>query len=300
MKLGSFSKVIALLAAATTFELIDITKPAAAVSLFGLTNDNNLVLFDSATPGATSNISVTGVTGNLLGIDFRPANGTLYGLTSTNNIYTINSSNGAATFVSTLSAPFTGGIFSGVDFNPVPDRLRVVGINEQNLRINVDNGATLVDGTLAYAAGDANAGANPNITAAAYTNSFLGAPSPSRTTQLFGIDSVLDTLVLQNPPNAGTLNTIGSLGIDFSPTGGFDILSANGTNTAFAAANSMLYSIDLSSGAATSLGTIGDSRAFVGLAAAPVPEPDTYVGLGLLGFGALALKLRRRSSKSPN
>ena len=130
--------------------------------MVGLTDNNTLVLFDSSNPSGINTVSVTGVNGTLLGIDRRPANNLIYGLTNTNNIYTINRITGAASFVSTLSAPFNGGTVSGVDFNPVPDRLRVVGGNDQNFRINVDTGAVIVDGTL-------NPG-DPNITAAAYTN----------------------------------------------------------------------------------------------------------------------------------
>lgn len=303
MKLDKLITVITALAVATTFELLSVAKPAAAVNITGLTNDNTLINFDSDNPTAISSVSVTGVSGNLVGIDYRPANSLLYGLTDTNSIYTVNSDTGATSLVSTLSSGFTGGFESGVDFNPVPDRLRVVGTNDQNLRINVDTGATLVDGTLAYAPGDPNSGTNPNITAEAYTNSFPGPPSPmgvtppTRTTQLYGIDSNLDALVVQNPPNAGTLNTVGSLGIDFSPTAGFDIFTdANGVNTSFAASNSELYTLDLGSGAATSLGTIGGSRAFVGLAVEPVPEPSSV--LGMLAFGALGgLSLLKRQQK---
>lgn len=290
---------IAIAALATVAVCLDIAKPAVAatVQLIGLEENNSLVFFDATNPAKQTSLGVTGVTGTLLGIDFRPVNGLLYGLTTTNNLYTINLNTGAATSVGTLSTSFTGGLRSGFDFNPVPDRLRLVGSNDQNLRVNVDGGATIVDGTLAYAVGDPNSGANPNITAAAYTNSFPGGPGPTRTTQLFGIDSTLDTLVLQNPPNNGTLSTIGSLGIDFQETGGFDIFSTGaGVNTAYAASGSDVYTINLASGAATSLGSLG-SRRVIGLAARSVPEP-TATG-ALLSLGAVAgLSFYRRRVKS--
>ena len=281
---------------------VAIAPQVQAVGLTGLTRDNTLVNFDSASPNAASFVQVTGVVGNLLGIDYRPADGQLYGLASSNNIYTINADTGAATFTSMLDVPASVGALSGVDFNPVVDRLRVVGSNDTNFRINADTGATIVDGNLAYVTGDANFGANPNITGAAYINSFLGAPSPAgvtpptRTTQLFGIDSDLDVLVLQNPPNAGGLVTIGSLGIDFSPTGGFDIFAdGNGGNTAYAASDSVLYTINLATGAASSLGEIGGSRSLTGLAAEPVPEPSSIIGsLAAVTLGGVAVMRRRR------
>ncbi len=266
----------------------DVLNGDADVRVFGLTDRNTLVSLDLSGAGKPTSINVTGVEGSLIGIDVRSANGLLYGATDTNKLYTIDFNTGAATFVSTLSAPFNGGKQSGFDFNPAADRLRLVGSNDQNFRINVDTGALAdfdpntpgvqPDGNLAYVAGDVNFGINPNITAAAYTNAFPGLPtpagvtSPTRTTQLFGIDSNLDVLVLQNPPNNGGLQTIGSLGIDFDTTGGFDIFSPqSGTNIALATSNSTLYSIDLATGKATTIGAIGAYN-FIGLAAAAVTD----------------------------
>ncbi len=298
MKLNKVYSIASALAATTIlnpFGMINSAN-AATIRLTGLTDNNTLVSFKPESPNSVTSVGVTGLNGNLLGIDFRPANGMLYGITDTNNIYTINPTTGGAAFVSTLSTPFTAGVQSGFDFNPVPDRLRLVGNNEQNLRINVDTGAVTVDGNLAYAAGDVNAGADPNITAAAYTNSFAG----TTVTQLYNIDSALDVLVQQNPPNAGTLNTIGSLGIDFGTTGGFDIFTGSDqtTNTAFAASGSSLYNINLATGAATTLGTIGNNVNIVGLAATSVPESsntNSLLGFGVFGlaFGLLTRYSRR-------
>ncbi|GFE69196.1 DUF4394 domain-containing protein [Chroococcus sp. FPU101] len=301
MKLDKNSQRIAALAVATVFTLLATAQSsnASSIQLIGLDNNNNLFLFDSNNSSQTQTRSVTGITGNLLGIDFRPADNQLYGLTDTSNIYTINTATGAATFVSSLSTAFTSGFESGIDFNPVPDRLRIVGSNNQNLRVDVATGATTVDGTLAYGTGDVNVGVEPNLTAAAYTNSFSPSPAPNRTTELFGIDFGLDILVQQNPPNAGTLNTVGSLGVDFGSTGGFDILSTqkgnNITNMAFAASGSSLYTINLSTGAATTVGTIGNGNVtIVGLAARTVPEPSTIGALlGFLTFGVMT-RFRRR------
>jgi hypothetical protein len=307
MKLNKLNTVITALAVATMFELLGSVKPADAATtrLFGLTNNNTIISIDPSKPNDTGSFGVTGINGTLLGIDVRSADGLLYGFTDTNDIYTIDPTTGAATFVSTLSVPFDGGVATGVDFNPAADRLRLVDINDQNFRLNVDNGAVAdfdpntpgiqPDAPLAYGAGDPNSGADPNITAAAYTNAFAGPPTPAgvtpptRTTQLFGIDSALDVLVLQNPPNNGTLTTIGSLGIDFGSTGGFDIFSPSaGVNTAYAASGSNLYTIDLATGSATTIGPIGEGNVeIIGLASTSVPEPD-HVG-SLIGFSALAL-----------
>ncbi len=219
-----------------------------------LTDHNALVSFDPSNPTDTDTVEVTGVEGLLLGIDTRPADGLIYGITTANNIYTIEPNSGAATYVSTLDTAFEGGTISGFDFNPAADRLRLVGDNDQDFRINVDTGEVTVDGTLAFAEGDLNDGVNPNVTAAAYTNAFDGTDS----TQLYDIDTLLNDLVLQSPPNDGTLVTVGDLGIDFDTLGGFDIVSSpDGSNAAFAVSNSTLYSIDLNSGIASDIGEIG-------------------------------------------
>ncbi|NJL56636.1 DUF4394 domain-containing protein [bacterium] len=257
--------------------------------MIGLTDNNQLVLFNSSQPSQAQTIPVIGLDGTLLGIDSRPANGLIYGLTTTNNIYTIDigADQAVATLVSTLSTPFAGGQISGVDFNPVPDRLRVVGGNDQNFRINVDTGQVAVDTNLAFAGTDANAGTNPNVTAAAYINSFAGATS----TTLYNIDSQLDTLLIQSPPNDGNLVTVGSLGVDFDNVVGFDIVSSLvGTNRAFAVSDTTLYSIDLATGQATSLGAIGidESVNLVGFTAqlAAVRRPLNFESAGGVDLAA--------------
>ncbi|MGM3181476.1 DUF4394 domain-containing protein, partial [Bacillus cereus group sp. Bc248] len=66
-------------------------------------------------------------------------------------------------------------------------------------------------------------GVSPAITSIAYTNSRAGVT----TTELFNIDVSQKKLYKQNPPNDGTLAEVGSLGIDFTGKGGFDISPDN-------------------------------------------------------------------------
>jgi hypothetical protein len=104
------------------------------------------------------------------------------------------------------------------------------------------------------------------VTAAAYSHDVKDAP----TTKLFEIDADADCLVLQDPPNDGVLVTIGPLGVDFGPLGGFDIVTEHGVDQAWAASGASLYRIDLASGHATPAGTIGNgSEVIVSLAALP-------------------------------
>jgi hypothetical protein len=242
---------------------------AAPVQLVGLTEDNRLVLFESARPAEVRTVKVTKVSGTLVGIDYRPANGRLYGLSTANNLYTIDPATGTASTVATLTVPFEGGTRSGFDFNPQSDRLRLVGIRGQNLRVHPEIGAAAVDGALAYSAKDRNSRRKPTVSACAYTNSVHRATN----TKTFDIDAALDVLVLQDPPNDGTLTTVGPLGVDFDEAAGFDIVTdEEGNDRAFAASGSTLYAIDLATGTATRLGAIGQGPwRLIGLAAVPAP-----------------------------
>ncbi|HET6671528.1 MAG TPA: DUF4394 domain-containing protein, partial [Pyrinomonadaceae bacterium] len=92
-------------------------------------------------------------------------------------------------------------------------------------------------------------------------------------TTLYDIDSTQDTLVIQNPPNSGILNTVGSLGFNTSDLVGFDISRVSSTAfaslTAPAAATSSFFLINLTTGAATLVGTIGGGATIRGIAIVP-------------------------------
>lgn len=246
----------------------DIAIANRVETVFAVTASNKLVSFNSRTPGTIlSTVPISGLqTGETIaGIDFRPASGQLFAVGSTSRLYTINTVNGAASPVS--NGPFTPaltGTSFGVDFNPVPDRVRVVSDGEQNLRLNPNDGTAATDIQLAYATGDPNASANPNVVGAAYTNNFAGATS----TTLFVIDSNLDILARQgspggtpDSPNGGKLTTIGPLGVDTTDQVGFDISDNSGTGyvslTTSGANQSQLYTINLITGATTAIGAIG-------------------------------------------
>ena len=275
-----------------------IAGEASALAVYGVTTiGNSLVRFDSASPGTiNSTVTVTGLAAGatLRGIDFRPVDGLLYGMSSDSRLYTINLSTGVATAIGPGGGFLLNGTTFGFDFNPVPDRIRVTSDTEQNLRLNPNTGAlAATDAALAYAGTDPNAAANPNIVGSAYTNSFSGAT----TTTLFGIDSALDILVTQAPPNAGTLNTVGSLGFNTSDQVGFDIFFFD--NRAFASlttpgAFSSLFSINLATGAATSIGAIGSNLTIADIAIQQVPEPGTMALLAAALLGSLAVRSRRR------
>jgi Domain of unknown function (DUF4394) len=231
------------------------------LTVVGLTRDQQIVCFREDRPGRIrSSAPISGFAGDsrLVGIDYRPATGALYGLGDAGGIYTVDPSSGQATKVAQMDAALSGGAF-GVDFNPTVDRLRVVSDNGQNLRINVDTGMTNVDAALNTGPGTTVTG----VTAAAYTNNDA---DPTTATTLFDIDALADRVAIQAPPNNGTLNPTGNLGVDAAGDAGFDIYSTTEDGAtvnvrALAALNvggaSALYRVDLLTGRASWADRIG-------------------------------------------
>lgn len=254
--------------------------------VYALSNANALLLLDLGNPAAPlTSVPISGLPAgeSLRGIDFRPATGELYALGGSSRLYTLEPLSGLASAVGgTFSTALQGTDF-GFDFNPIPDRIRVVSDADQNLRLNPDTGAiAAVDGALQYAAGDANAGAQPRIVASAYTGNFAG----SQSTTLYGIDADLDLLVTQGSlgsapvsPNSGTLFTVGALGVDASGEVGFDISPSGGVFaaiTAPGAASSQLYQIQTATGGATLIGAIGGGAVIRDLAFEPPAQPIAW------------------------
>ncbi len=240
-----------------------VSAASGGAKVFGLTTSDRLVSFDRAAPGnILSKVRVTGLKEgeHLVGMDFRPANGRLYGIGSTSQVYVINRKTGAASSVGDGFAPPLVGDRFGVDFNPTVDAIRIVSHADQNLRVSPATGEVIgVDLPLNYAGGDENFGEDPDVVGVAYRNNRAGAT----TTELYDIDSGLDVLASQDPPNNGTLNTHGELGVDTTGLVGFDIAPGYGALAALKPANgkSRLYGINLDTGKATDRGVIGTRQA---------------------------------------
>jgi trimeric autotransporter adhesin len=235
-----------------------------AFDLAALAADNTLVTFRSDGPRETRSTKISGTDGPLIGIDVRPADGKLYGISEGGTIYTIDASTGSVARVSRLSSAFRGAKASGFDFNPQNDRLRLVAATGQNVRVNVDVGAVGIDGVLTFTSDDLHAGARPTIVAAGYTKNMKGTTS----TVLFDIDSAFDILVKQDPPNDGTLTTVGPLKVDCDANTGLDIATdAQGVEYPFLICGVELYVVDTRTGVARSVGKVQSAApAFIGLA----------------------------------
>jgi hypothetical protein len=252
------------------------TSALNAEVLVGSAPGGRLVLFSSDDPEDVAVVKVSGLQPGeeILGVDVRPATGELYGLGSSSQLYTLDPSAGTAMPVG--SGPFTpalSGTYFGFDFNPTVDRIRIVSDNGQNLRANPTNGLIVaVDGALAYATNDSGFGMSATVVGGAYINNDL---NPATGTVLYDIDAARDVLVIQNPPNNGTLTTVGALGLDVTGVAGFDVAASDGT--AYAAlvpagqpgnsARASLFTINLMTGAAMNLGKIGGPKPLLSLTA---------------------------------
>jgi Domain of unknown function (DUF4394) len=187
------------------------------LTILGLTADQRLVKFNECRPSRLKEIgSVSGLQSPdnmLVGIDFRVQDGELYGLGDRGGIYTIDTGTAQAFNVGQLTVALQGASF-GVDVNPAADGLRIISDTGQNLRFPLATGATQTDMSLN------NAGTTAlGVTGAAYTNNDV---DPNTNTTLFDIDTTLDQVSIQSPPNNGSLVATGKLTVDAGSTVGFD------------------------------------------------------------------------------
>ena len=126
---------------------------AQAGTIIGLVDGNSLAMIDAASRKVTSTVDIKGA-GPLLGIDVRPLDGLLYGVSADGWIVIIDPKTGQAMQKAKLSETLKPGVVATVDFNPVADRLRVMGSDGTNLRVNVEDGKAIVDGSHKYKEGE--------------------------------------------------------------------------------------------------------------------------------------------------
>lgn len=266
--------------------------PEVAADTYAVTSEQRLLFFQASTGAIQSEIQLSGMGADdgIVGMDFRPLNGVLYVLSRDGTLYALNPDRGALMVMTSLmpdpsdtSEPFSGleGEVFGVNFNPVADRLRIVSDSGQNLRVNVETGATFTDAPL-------NPG-SPSVAAASYSNSFVN----SCRTQLFVIDNSTNTLLLQDPPNDGTLVEIGPVpGPDASGASvGFEIVSGGRALTFWPDRNgAALYDIDIRSGALSNgrVLRLDSGEQLVALSAPPPAQPPRqargeFLGVNIMG-----------------
>lgn len=278
--------------ASTTHNPPETEGPPAPETVWALTTAGDLIRFNAGQPRRVqASVAVKGLQAGdaLVGIDFRVAKGVLYALSRSGQIFTLDVGTGQLKPVGTGKPPVAlrGQLF-GMDFNPALDRIRVVSDAGQNLRFHPDTGAQIdfdaqtpggqADPDLAYAPGDVRQGQKPRVLAAAYTYN----TKDEKLTTNFVLDGASGTLALQGSregvapvesPNLGVLRTVGSLGTGPLTDAAFDISDVR--NTALTAVRSAqhpstrLYRVDLSTGQATFVGTVGTGQPLVGMAIEP-------------------------------
>lgn len=274
----------------------DITVIDRAVDLLALTPLNRLLRFNSGTPGAIlSSVNITNLQSaseKIIGLDY-DSDRKLFFVTDANRVYTLNPTNGVANYLGQFLVSLLNGTDFGLTTTP-QGYLQAVSDADQNLLINPFTAVGSAPRTsLAYAAGDAHAGENPNVVGASFTH---GEPSAAT---MFDIDSNQDTLLRQgaadgNPLSfdSGQLFTIGSLGVNTSSLVGLDIEQTPllcpcnpkilRTGAPFAALTepgsnvSALYTLDLKTGRASLQGNIGGGE--------PVGSITAVQPTGLFGF----------------
>lgn len=251
------------------------TAPAGQIA-YGLTTSGRVATFGLDNPAASvSSVAITGVASgeSVVDIDVRNTDNRLYGVTGAGRVYVIDPVTGAAT---ADGASVTSTAVVAMDFNPVANRLRVIGQNDANFRLTVNSapvpqaspaGTLTADGTFAFTSGTAN----PNLAGAAYTNSFDNSASTAvvpTATALYSVDADTDQLIVHSnnttatpalpTGNFSSLSSVGALGTDISVgMTGFDIAGASSAFLSSAMNGSTtLYTVDLATGAATSKGTL--------------------------------------------
>ena len=221
---------------------------------------------------------------SLVGIDYRVARGVLYALSASGRLYTLDADTAQLVKVGAgMPAALQGRRFA-FDFNPVVDRVRVLSDSGQNLRLHPDSGA-LVAADTAVTAPIAAPATAPGAIAAVPAVQLAGAAYTYNTrdnklTTLYVIDLTRGTLMLQGSredvqpvvsPNTGQLTVVGSLNTGPLQDADFDI--ADTRNAALAAlragGRTRLHAIDLATGRATAIGTVGDGGALRGMAIVP-------------------------------
>lgn len=278
--------------------LVAVTQAAAG--------SQKLVTFSRQTPGTLArSTTITGLEAGdvVIGLDLRPADGVLVALTRNGtaaSLYSLDGASGAATFICDLVTGATPTAVAlgatdgyGTDFNPTAlagNALRVVSTAGQNLRVETRPAtalatnvaiagqcATATDTALNTVTGGSSA-ARTGISAAAYANSVSGAA----TTTLYYLDTdeaaptatVGDRLAISTDPNGGLVGNVGGpLGPDLAAVNGFEITPSSNLATLAgqvgAETSSRLYSVNLVTGLATELGTVGGGEPIAGLTTRP-------------------------------
>jgi hypothetical protein len=249
-----------------------------------VTDSNDLLTFDSGSPGTVTTTAITGLPAgfSILGFAQRtttqpsPANpgvGSLWAVASnggsTDFRLLVISTSGAASQISPLGNLGSGPGMTGwsLAFDPATDRFQFSGV-QLNYQINPNTGTAVAQGNLF---------ANNAYSGSAFAFVPFGGSSRFYDIDCGGTPDVLQTST--NIAAGGTPTTVGPLGMDFSRPIGLAIISSG----AFAAASGSLYTVNLSTGAFTNPVAIMGSPTVVGLVIVPPSFPVATVTVQIKG-----------------
>lgn len=268
---GVVSNVGTIGGGATVVGLTGIPEATSTVTLYVVDAANVLYRVnpeDSAVAlGAPIAITGLALAESVLALEVRPANGDLLVLGSSSRLYSLDPVTGVATALGSPGVFTLIGTTFGLDVNPVTDVVRVTSDADQNLRLSPTGALLATDGTLAFALADPNFGVNPDVVASGYASSASGT-----STVLYDIDATLNVLATQVPADAGTLNTVGPLGVTLTPglSVGFDVAPFGGrsyaSGTLVAESTARLFVVNLVTGALTTVGALPGASPIRGIA----------------------------------
>lgn len=266
--------------------LFGLVPGLSAASLFGVTDGNNLVSFDTSDPSVfLTSVPISGLFASdgvtqdpnafVVNLSYNPATGQFFGIDTNANFYRIGL-NGSATLLNNTFSPT--GFDAGFSYDPFTGEFAYADDSAERFNISNAGIATLV-GSAAYGVGDPNEATAPQVVGLAIDPDFGSA---------YFLDANLGILALALDPDATELFTLGSLGLGVTAFGDLTIdfdgnlfasLSTDGLSSG-------LYSIDETTGAASLIGNFS-----TGVSTITIPEPSAAL---LGGLGLVALLRRRR------
>jgi len=271
---------------------------------------SDLVPSPLGSPAVSRNVgTITGLSGVLNCIDFRPADGGLYAASlvasspDSVQLYRIDSTSFVAQPLGTpIHSPIPLSLSSSrlsMDIDPVSDVVHITDRDGLLLLVDPDDGRSIsTHVNIGYVPGDTNFGVSPLLREVGFDRQ----PGRESFGTMFGYDARAGTLVrigdVNGTPNGAESGELHSLGTVRQPGvhTGFDISAATGLAYMYvqnaAGPNGSLFSVDLEAGTTSLLGpTFHSIRGFNDIAV-PIPEPTCQALFACAGIGAFGRRRR--------
>lgn len=252
---------------------VAVTSITQAATIVVSTSNNALNFVDTDTVSVTNTVSVSGVSGFLTDIAY-DQNGNLYGVTF-QGLYSINTNTGTASHIGNFGGVST---INALTFDSAGNAYAAGYANSNLYSIDVNTGGATSIGAI-----------GGGFTGSAGDLAFAGS-------DLFGVDEINPDRLFAIDETTGAGSAIGSSGLNSL----YGLAYADGTMFGFHGNLTDLYTINLATGLALSLGTIAgltDNYELTGATAmvSVIPLP---AALPMFGAALAGLALMRRFKKS--